>query len=97
MTRSSICTLSIICFCGCGAFPVKAQTFWYNQNVDNQRARSHFVIDRGECEAIAANSVPYVPPPSPPNLFGNSSRSTSQIQLNSATGQTYYGQITTQP
>ena len=96
MTRTGIYTLLILCLCGCATSPRQPQKFWYNPSLDNQAAQARFVIDRGECQAIAANSVPYVPPPSPPSLFNNPSVSTSQIQLNSTSGQTYYGQITSQ-
>jgi hypothetical protein len=97
MIRNAACALFLLCSYGCAAPQSQPQKQWYNPAFDNnQAAQSGFVIDRGECQTLAINSVPYVPPPSPrssPNY--NNGLTTSQIQLNSSSGQTYYGQITT--
>lgn len=73
---------------GCATAP---QQHWYNSSLDNQVINSRFVIDRGECQSMALQRVP---PPRPAPTYNGY---TSQVEMTSSSGQSYFGQITTQP
>lgn len=96
MRRSVFCTLLALFLFGCAAAQPRQRMTWYHPNLDGQATQAQFVIDQGQCQALAMNSIAVPPPPAFPT-FNSQGPTTSQIQMNSTSGQTYYGQITTQP
>lgn len=79
---------------GCSSNQPRQQT-WTHSTLNGQAAANKFVIDRGECDAVAANAVA-VPASSGTTTGAQSSRSTSQFEMRSSSGQTYSGEIRSQ-
>lgn len=92
--RTTLTTVALaLALTGCFA---SGRTTWVHPQLDNQTAQTRFVIDRGECAAMANQAAPTpVAPQSNYNFAPQTTR--SDFTMYSSSGNRYSGEITTRP